>query len=188
VVPKGKGQLASDRVQNPHDAEATYAVKGQGAQKKEHVGFKIQVAETVSAAVLAPGEPTRNFLTGIVTHRAHESDEVGEAKMEEEQAGMGLAKPPVQYVDGAYVSADTRRKGGVDVGLGGEPPASVREVADSRPVASARDALRLAQPLRRYPCAHAPANLWGTPPALFVHGSASSSCHRTRPDNVPRTG
>jgi transposase len=105
VVPKGKGQLDSGRVQNPHDAEATYAVKGQGAQKKEHVGFKIQVAETVNEAVLAPGEPTRNYLTGIVTHRAHESDEVGEAKMEAEQAEMGLAKPPVQYVDGAYVSA-----------------------------------------------------------------------------------
>jgi hypothetical protein len=105
VVPKGKGQLSSDRVQNPHDAEATYAVKGQGAQKKEHVGFKIQVAETANEAVLAPGEPTRNYLTGIVTHRAHESDEVGEAKMEAEQAGMGMAKPPVQYVDGAYVSA-----------------------------------------------------------------------------------
>ncbi len=105
VVPKGKGQLDSERVQNPHDPEATYAVKGQGAQKKEHVGFKVQVAETVSEAVLAPGEPTRNFLTGIVTHRAHESDEAGEAKLEQEQAAMGLAKPPVQYVDGAYVSA-----------------------------------------------------------------------------------
>lgn len=105
VVPKGKGQLDSDRVQNPHDAEATYAVKGQGAQKKEHIGFKVQVAETVNEAVLAPGEPTGNYLTGIVTHRAHESDEAGEAKMEQEQAAMGLAKPPVQYVDGAYVSA-----------------------------------------------------------------------------------
>jgi len=106
VVPKGKGQLVSDRVQNPHDAEATYAVKGQGAQKKEHIGFKIQVAETVNEAVLAPGEPTRNFLTGIVTHAAHESDEVGAVKMGQEQAAMGLAKPPVQYVDGAYVSAE----------------------------------------------------------------------------------
>ncbi len=106
VVPKGKGQLDSDRVQNPHDAEATYAVKGQGAQKKEHIGFKIQVAETANDAVRAPGEPTRNYLTGIVTHAAHESDEVGEAKMEQEQAAMGMAKPPVQYVDGAYVSAE----------------------------------------------------------------------------------
>jgi IS5 family transposase len=105
VQPKGKGQLSSDRVQNPHDPEATYAVKGQGQQKKEHVGYKVQVAETVSEAKLAPGEPTRNFLTGIVTHPAHQSDEAGALRMEQEQAAMGLAKPPVQYVDGAYVSA-----------------------------------------------------------------------------------
>jgi transposase len=105
VEPKGKGQLSSDRVQNPHDPEATYAVKGQGQQKKEHVGYKVQVAETVSEAQLAPGEPTRNFLTGIVTHPAHQSDEAGAVQMEQEQAAMGLAKPPVQYVDGAYISA-----------------------------------------------------------------------------------
>jgi hypothetical protein len=105
VEPKGKGQLSSDRVQNPHDPQATYAVKGQGQQKKEHVGYKVQVAETVSEAKLAPGEPTRNFLTGIVTHPAHQSDEAGALQMEAEQAAMGLPKPPVQYVDGAYVSA-----------------------------------------------------------------------------------
>jgi hypothetical protein len=105
IQPKGKGQLSSDRVQNPHDPDATYAVKGQGQQKKEHVGYKVQVAESVSEAVLAPGEPTRNFLMGIVTHPAYESDELGAVKMEQEQAQMGLEKPPVQYVDGAYVSA-----------------------------------------------------------------------------------
>ncbi len=105
VEPKGKGHLSSDRVQNPHDPEATYAVKGQGRQKKEHVGYKVQVAETVSEAKLAPGEPTQNFLTGIVTHPAHQSDEAGALLMEQEQAAMGWAKPPVQYVDGAYVSA-----------------------------------------------------------------------------------
>jgi transposase len=105
VEPKGKGQLSSERVQNPHDPEATYAVKGQGQQKKEHVGYKVQVAETVSEARLAPGEPTQNFLIGIVTHPAHQSDEVGALEMEQEQAAMGWDKPPVQYVDGAYVSA-----------------------------------------------------------------------------------
>ena len=105
IQPKGKGQLSSDRVQNPHDPEATYAVKGQGEQKKEHVGFKIQVAETVKETVLAPGEPTDNYLTGIVTHPAYESDERGEEKMDREQAAMGMEKPPVKYVDGAYVSA-----------------------------------------------------------------------------------
>jgi hypothetical protein len=105
VQPKDKKQLASNRVQNPHEPEATYAAKGQGDKKKEHVGYKIQVAETVSEATLAPGEPTRNFIAGIVTHPAYESDESGAAKMEAEQAAMGLDKPPVQYVDGAYVSA-----------------------------------------------------------------------------------
>jgi hypothetical protein len=35
--------VASDRAQNPHDPAATYAVKGQGQQKKEHVGYTIQV-------------------------------------------------------------------------------------------------------------------------------------------------
>lgn len=105
IEPKGKGQLSSDRVQNPHEPEATYAAKGQGQQKKEHVGYKVQVAESVSEAVLAPGEPTRNFIVGIVTHPAYESDEQGEVKMKQEQAQMGWEKPPVEYVDGAYVSA-----------------------------------------------------------------------------------
>ena len=106
IEPKGKGQLSSDRVQNPHEPDATYGAKGEGERKKEHVGYKIQVAETVSEAVLAPGEPTCNFLTGIVTHAAYQSDEAGSKLMDQEQAQMGMAKPPVQYVDGAYVSAE----------------------------------------------------------------------------------
>jgi len=105
VQPKPKQALDSACVRNPHDPEATYSVKGKGQNKKEHVGYKIQVAETVSEAVLAPGEPTRNFLAGIVTHPAYESDETGAAKMEQEQAQRGWAPPPVQYVDSAYVSA-----------------------------------------------------------------------------------
>ena len=101
IQPKGKGQLSSERVQNPHEPDATYGAKGEGERKKEHVGYKIQVAETVSEAVLAPGEPTCNFLTGIVTHPAYQSDEAGSKLMDQEQAQMGMAKPPVQYVDGA---------------------------------------------------------------------------------------
>jgi len=96
IQPKGKGQLSSDRVQNPHEPEATYGVKGQGEKKKEHIGYKVQVAETVSEAVLVEGEPTRNFIAGMVTQPAYESDEVGEEKMREEQAEMGLEKPPVR--------------------------------------------------------------------------------------------
>ena len=102
--PKTKELLRSERVQNPHDPDATYAAKGRGEQKKEHVGYKIQVAETVCEAVLAPEEPTRNFLSGIVTHAARESDEEGMQKMEQEQQALGLDKPPVQYVDSAYIS------------------------------------------------------------------------------------
>lgn len=105
VQPKAKGQLDSARVQNPHEPQATYSVKGKGEKKKEHIGYKIQVAETVTEAVLEPGEPTRNFLTGIVTHPAYEHDETGSLKMEQEQAQRGWPKPPVQYVDSSYVSA-----------------------------------------------------------------------------------
>jgi hypothetical protein len=41
-----------------------------------------------------------------VTHAAYQSDEAGAEKMATEQAEMGLEKPPVEYVDGAYVSAE----------------------------------------------------------------------------------
>ena len=105
IQPKDKRELASERVQNPHEPEATYSVKGQGENKKEHVGYKVQVAETVCEVELTPGEPTRNFITGMVTHPAYEHDETGAQKMEQEQARMGWDKPPVQYVDAAYVSA-----------------------------------------------------------------------------------
>jgi hypothetical protein len=100
--PKTKEQLSSERVQNPHDPDATYASKGSGEQCKEHVGYKVQVAETV----LEPGEPTQNFLVGVLTHAARESDEEGAGKMEAEQQTMGLEKPPVHYVDAAYVSTE----------------------------------------------------------------------------------
>lgn len=98
--------LSSDRVQNPHEPEARYAAKGQGQQKKEHVGYKIQVAETVVEGPLSPGEPTRNFLTGMVTHPAQESDQAGAEKMAVEQEAMGLEKPPTLYADAAYVSGE----------------------------------------------------------------------------------
>jgi len=104
--PKNKQQLSSDRVQNPHDPDATYASKGAGERCKEHVGYKVQVAETVTEAVLDPGEPTRNFIVGVLTHAARESDEEGALKLEAEQQAMGLEKPPVQYVDAAYISTE----------------------------------------------------------------------------------
>jgi transposase len=130
--PKTKEQLSSARVQNPHDPEATYAAKGTGDQKKEHVGYKVQVAETVTEAVLAPGEPTGNFISGIVTHAARESDEEGALKMEQEQQAMGLDKPPVQYVDAAYISTQELMKAA----------AAGRELIGPAPGAAAKDAPR----------------------------------------------
>jgi len=105
VRARDKDQVPTDCVRNPHDPEAMYSVKGQGHQKREHVGYKVQVAETVCEATLTAGEPTRNFIVGMLTHPAQESDETGALKMEQEQARMGVDKPLVQYVDSAYVSA-----------------------------------------------------------------------------------
>lgn len=105
VRARGKGELDSDRVQNPFDPEATYAVKNHGGQPKSHVGYKAQVAETVVEAILEKGEPTQNFLTALVIQPAHHGDEAGAQKVEEAQAQLGLEPPPVQYLDGAYLSA-----------------------------------------------------------------------------------
>src|SRR6266566_1187127 len=104
ALTREKQQLGSERVQNPHDPDATYAAKGQGEHKKEHVGYKVQVAESVHETPLAAGEPTNNFIVGILTHAARESDEEGDLKMDAEQAAMGLETPSVKYVDAAYVS------------------------------------------------------------------------------------
>jgi transposase len=127
--PKTKEQLSSARVQNPHDPDATYAAKGTGDQKKEPVGYKVQVAETVTEAVLAPGEPTGNFISGILTHAARESDEEGALKMEQEQQDMGWDKPPVQYVDAAYISTQELMKAA----------AEGRELIGPAPGAAAKD-------------------------------------------------
>jgi transposase len=93
-------------VHNPHEPEAHWAAKGVGKARKEHTGYKVQVAETVKEVQLGPGEPTQNFLTAVVTQDAIGSDEAGQILVEAEQAAMGLEKAPVLYVDGAYVSAE----------------------------------------------------------------------------------
>jgi hypothetical protein len=92
-------------VHNPHEPEAQWAAKGHGKHKKEHVGYKVQVAETVQPEPLQKGEPTPNFITAIITQPASASDEAGMVLVEQAQAEMGLEKPSHLYVDGAYVSA-----------------------------------------------------------------------------------
>jgi transposase len=93
-------------VHNPHDPEAQWAAKGQGKHKKEHVGYKVQVAETVQEGELEKGEPTKNFITAMATQPATASDDAGLPLVEQEQSEMGFEKPGVLYVDGAYMSAE----------------------------------------------------------------------------------
>jgi transposase len=93
-------------VQNPHDPEAQWAAKGQGKHRKEHVGYKVQVAETVADTTLAKGEPTANFITAVVAQPATGSDDAGLPLVEQEQTNLGLEKPAEWYLDGAYVSAE----------------------------------------------------------------------------------
>jgi len=92
-------------VRNPHDPDVEWAAKGRGKSKKEFEGYKVQVAETVSEEPVEKGEPAKNFLTAVMIQRATESDEAGREQVLEEQGEMGLERPEVEYVDGAYVSA-----------------------------------------------------------------------------------
>lgn len=93
-------------VQNPHDPEAQWAAKGQGKHRKEHVGYKVQVAETVVDATLEKGEPTANFITAVAAQPAIGSDDAGLPLVEQQQAKLGLEKPNEWYLDGAYISAE----------------------------------------------------------------------------------
>lgn len=93
-------------VQNPHEPEAQWAAKGHGKNRKEHIGYKVQVAETVQDQPVQAGEPTRNFLTAVVTQPAISSEEAGLEKVEQEQAAMGVDKPNELYVDAGYVTAE----------------------------------------------------------------------------------
>jgi len=93
-------------VQNPHEPEAQWAAKGHGKNKKEHVGYKVQIAETAQDQPVAKGEPTRNFLTAVVTQPAIASEDAGLEKVHQEQAAMGLEKPSELYVDAGYVDAE----------------------------------------------------------------------------------
>ena len=92
-------------VHNPHDPEAQWAAKGQGKHKKEHVGYKLQVAETVPQKTLAKGEPTTAFLTAMVTQPAIASDDAGFDLVQEEQSATGLDQPSPLYADAAYITA-----------------------------------------------------------------------------------
>jgi len=105
------GEVAKTRapptgaVHNPHEPEAQWSSKST-TRDKSWVGYKAQVAETVQDQPRAPGEPTANFLTAMVTQNAPASDKAGMAQVASEQKAMGLEPPSALYVDGAYVSSE----------------------------------------------------------------------------------
>src|SRR5271166_6083828 len=90
---------ATGVVQNPQDPDAQWSAKGKGKQKKDWVGYKIQVAETVASQ-----EDQSSFIVSVVTQRATESDDAGLPATLQKQEALGFEQPPEMYTDGAYIS------------------------------------------------------------------------------------
>jgi transposase len=97
-------------VKNPHDPQAHWCAKSHGAERKEWIGYKVQVAENIAPEPAREDQPRANFLTSIVTQGATESDDAGLMATLEQQRGTGLQAPQELYVDGAYVSAENLAK------------------------------------------------------------------------------
>lgn len=92
-------------VHNPHEPEAQWSSKST-TKDKQWVGYKAQVAETAQDEPRKRGEPTRNFITAVLTQEAIASDLAGMAAVMTQESDSGLDPPEVTYVDGAYVSAE----------------------------------------------------------------------------------
>lgn len=103
---RARAAAAAGALNNPHEPDAQWAAKGHGRHKKEVVGYKLQVAETVPEQKRAQGEPTVAFLTAVETQPAIASDEAGFAQVEAAQAQQGQCPASGWHVDGAYVSAE----------------------------------------------------------------------------------
>ena len=69
-------------VHNPHEPQAQWSSKST-TRDKSWVGYKVQVAETIQQEQpREKGEPTANFLTGILTQDAPASDKPGMTEVE----------------------------------------------------------------------------------------------------------
>jgi hypothetical protein len=104
VTPLAKNPAGA--VQNPHDPDAHWCTKGTADGKKDWVGYKVQVAETVAegGATCQSSEPTSQFLTAVHTQTATGSDEAGMAAVLQAQKQTAIEAPSELYVDAAYVS------------------------------------------------------------------------------------
>jgi len=102
TVQKRRAQ-PSGAVQNPHDPQAQWSAKGT-TKRKEWVGYKAQVAETVEEHPRAKGEPTKAVITTMVTQDAIASDKAALPVVEQALEKVGEPKPKVMYVDAGYTS------------------------------------------------------------------------------------
>lgn len=88
---------------NPHEPQAQWSSKPTIAQK-EWVGYKVQVAETVTEAPRVGGEPTPNVITAVVTQPATASDKSALPAVEAAWQATGQELPDKLYVDAGYTS------------------------------------------------------------------------------------
>src|SRR4030095_16321524 len=107
---------ASATVKNPHDPQAHWCAKSRGPDRKEWIGYKVQVAENIAPAPAREDQPRANFVTSILTQGATESDDAGLLATLEQQREIGLQTPQELYVDGAYISAEGLAKAKVEGG------------------------------------------------------------------------
>jgi hypothetical protein len=123
-VPRDKTPAGA--VKNPHDPEAQWAKKGSGTQKKEVVGYKVQVSETVPDSPTLKGQPTQQFLTALETQPATASDERGLEQVAQAETRQQLPPAPTLYVDAAYISgaklAQAQAQGRALIGPAPAPP------------------------------------------------------------------
>lgn len=93
-------------VQNPHDPEAQWSRKNAaGKKRKEWIGYKAHVSETVEKEAHKKGEPTRNVITAVVTEEATGSDKSAIGKVEQTLTDSTQEPPAELYVDAGYTSA-----------------------------------------------------------------------------------
>lgn len=106
-VPRRKREVGGV-VENPHDPEAQWSSKDL-ARTKTWVGYKTQVAETVSESDEAKkkGNPTEQFIAEVTTTEAIASDLDGMSRNLRAQAEHQDDQPSELYVDTAYVSGDS---------------------------------------------------------------------------------
>lgn len=106
LILQPKATAPAGAVHNPYEPEAQWAAKGVGRHKKEGVGYKVQISESLDDTPLVPGEPTRQFITAMPTQPAIASDEAGLELVAAEKRVMGQEVPLARYVDAAYISGE----------------------------------------------------------------------------------